>query len=259
MLWIRQIAFAGALIVGLMATAGSAQQPGAGAGGQIRTFDCGGSQVGAPIQLQGLGENSVQTAAIHRTDICRLEVELAGDGALTSISFASGPPDITFEVDGVGSPLSAGQIIDDEFAALGVQFTSDDPVNHPAMIFDSANPTGGDFDLGTPNEDFGGPGNGAGGEAGQAGENNLALGNVLILSEDGDSSDPDDNEAGGTIIATFNEPVSLKSVGLLDIGRGTPSVPVSGPVGLLGIALALAAAVAFSSRYGSRRPAPTQA
>ena len=32
----------------------------------------------------------------------------------------------------------------------------------PAMIFDSSNPTGDDDDLGTPNEDFGGPGVGKG-------------------------------------------------------------------------------------------------
>lgn len=32
------------------------------------------------------------------------------------------------------------------------------------MIFDTANPTGGDDDLGAPNHDFGGPGEGKGEE-----------------------------------------------------------------------------------------------
>jgi hypothetical protein len=31
------------------------------------------------------------------------------------------------------------------------------PGQNAAMIFDSSNPTGGDWDLGTPNEMFGGP------------------------------------------------------------------------------------------------------
>ena len=48
--------------------------------------------------------------------------------------------------------------VDNEFAALGISVTTNDPINHPAMIFDSSNPTGGDWDLGTPNQAFGGPG-----------------------------------------------------------------------------------------------------
>ncbi|MFA9491678.1 MAG: PKD domain-containing protein [Anaerolineales bacterium] len=85
------------------------------------------------------------------------------------------------------------------------------------MIFDSANPTGYDWDLGSPNTDFGGPGRGAGGEEGQPGENRWPLGNVLILSEDGDQDDPDDYYAGGTFIFTFQAPVKVHEVQLLDI------------------------------------------
>ena len=62
------------------------------------------------------------------------------------------------------------------------------------MIFDTANPTGGDTDLASD-----------------------TLGNVLILSEDGDSSDPDDNAKGGTIYLDWHNPVNVESVGLLDI------------------------------------------
>ncbi|MEM1044319.1 MAG: T9SS type A sorting domain-containing protein, partial [Bacteroidota bacterium] len=69
-------------------------------------------------------------------------------------------------------------------------------------IFDSANPTGGDDDLLTP-------GTGVG--------NDTALGNVLIISEDADSSDPDDNGGGGTIIFSFEQEVTVASVGILDI------------------------------------------
>ena len=45
------------------------------------------------------------------------------------------------------------------------------------MIFDTANPTGGDSDLASD-----------------------TLGNVLILSEDGDSTNPDDNDTGGILV-----------------------------------------------------------
>jgi hypothetical protein len=65
-----------------------------------------------------------------------------------------------------------------------------------AIIFDTANPTGGDLDLGTPNENFGGPGIGTGGET----TNINPLGKALILAEDlvdtnpmdGKVDDPDD-------------------------------------------------------------------
>lgn len=77
----------------------------------------------------------------------------------------------------------------------------------------------------SPHEDFGGPGHGNGGRAGAAGENGQALGNLLIVSEDGDSDDPDYNASGGTIIFTFENPTDIDSVELLDIDdnseRGT--------------------------------------
>lgn len=92
-----------------------------------------------------------------------------------------------------------------------------DAKRHPAMIFDSGNPTGYDADLGSPNGDFGGPGRGSGGERGQPGENNQALGYVLILSEDGDSSDPDDYHAGGRFIFEFDQPLGVEKAQLLDI------------------------------------------
>ena len=64
------------------------------------------------------------------------------------------------------------------------------------MIFDTANPTGGDTDLATPGYGLG---------------NDTALGNVVILSEDADSSDPDDNAGGGTLTFTYDESVFIES------------------------------------------------
>ena len=56
-------------------------------------------------------------------------------------------PQIDFEIDAHGNPLAAGDIITDQWATWGVHVTTDDPVNRPAMIFDSANPTGNVGDL----------------------------------------------------------------------------------------------------------------
>lgn len=60
-----------------------------------------------------------------------------------------------------------------------------------ALIFDSANPPGLDFDLGTPNETFGGPGIGLFGEMGMPHENDTALGHILIIAENLVDSEPD--------------------------------------------------------------------
>ncbi len=89
------------------------------------------------------------------------------------------------------------------------------PNSNAAMIFDSSNPTGGDYDIGTPNEVYGGPGIGDGGAS-----NDTALGNVLILSEDLDSNDPDDIfEVGASFVFDFsaNDNVTLNSFDILDI------------------------------------------
>ena len=124
-------------------------------------------------------------------------------------------PLIDFEDDSFGSGLQTGQIVDDELSAFGITVSSV-PANR-AMVFDTANPTGGDFDLGTPNVDFGGPGLGSGGSAGATGQNDTSLGKVLIVSEDGDSNDPDDRGAGGDLIFDFDQPTDILAVQLLDI------------------------------------------
>ncbi|MCH7984427.1 MAG: twin-arginine translocation signal domain-containing protein [Chloroflexi bacterium] len=84
---------------------------------------------------------------------------------------------------------------------------------HPfgAMIFKSSNPdgtaawSGGDFDLRTP-------GAGAG--------NTVPRFNILMVSEDGDATDPDDDARGGVIVFQFDTPRILKSVDLIDIDDG---------------------------------------
>lgn len=126
-------------------------------------------------------------------------------------------PDLTFDKDAYGHHLGKGTIVAEQWASQGIHVTSSDQTHHPAMIFDSSSPTGGDSDLGSPNKDFGGPGVGNGGRRGHAGENSSALGKILIISEDGDTSDPDDNANGGRLIFTFDQPTRIDQVQLLDI------------------------------------------
>lgn len=126
-------------------------------------------------------------------------------------------PTIDFETDAAGAALAAGQVIDNEWAAWGVQVTSNSSSSHPPMIFNTASPTGNDEDLGSPNEDFGGPGLGVGGRSGQPGQNSTPQGKVLIVAESNNSADPDDSAGGGSLIFTFAMPVRVDEVRILDI------------------------------------------
>jgi Ca2+-binding RTX toxin-like protein len=126
---------------------------------------------------------------------------------------------LDFETNGSGVALNAGDIIDDEFQdAYGLTISAP---GHPhgTMIFDSANPTGDpDDDLGTPNEAYGGTGVSEDG-SGAGVTNTQPLGNVLILSQDGDASDPNDDKYGGTFRFEWDEAVQLNSMDLLDIEK----------------------------------------
>jgi hypothetical protein len=120
---------------------------------------------------------------------------------------------------GVNSAGGAGPI-------LVHGFNPDFPNENAAVVFDSSNPTGGDSDLGTPNADFGGPGQGSGGANGAPGQNDTALGKVLIVDEhlqtdnNGLVIDPDD--AGGTAVTLEFDfsalgSVTLNSISYLDV------------------------------------------
>lgn len=94
------------------------------------------------------------------------------------------------------------------------------PIPNAAMIFDSSAPTGGDPDLGTPNQDFGGPGIGTGGESGSPYQNSTALGKLLIITEDFDANDPDDADLrGGKFTLNFSalDNVTIYSMHILDV------------------------------------------
>jgi len=123
-----------------------------------------------------------------------------------------------------GPAPSGGTVPGDSFVEITLSCVNNGFGPHSAIIFDSRAPTGGDPDLGTPNEDFGGPGIGSGGESGAAGENNRAYGNLLIVAEDlcdrdGDGlvDDPDDEAGGGVLKFDFANLVCVLNVVLVDI------------------------------------------
>ncbi len=99
--------------------------------------------------------------------------------------------------------LSAGDVptnVDDVVTISVQRFTNrhdDTGVTGEAMAFDTEAPTGGDADLGYNGQ-----------------------GNVLIISEDGDSNDPDDNWAGGIITFDFAAPSDVFDLKVIDTEEG---------------------------------------
>jgi hypothetical protein len=99
---------------------------------------------------------------------------------------------------------------------IDMTLTSGAPVLHPVMVFNSAAPTGGNFNLGTPNVAFAGPGIGAGGGPG-LGANLVGLGNILIISADANPLIPTSYALGGTIIYNFIDVVDTVSIALVNV------------------------------------------
>ena len=110
-------------------------------------------------------------------------------------------------VDFEGEGLEAGSLVTDQLTGLTIATSGPD-----AMIFDTTNPTGGDSDLASD-----------------------ILGNVLILSEDGDRTDPDDNANGGTFEFTFDELVTLESIGIFDIEKAGEIIAYDETGSILGV------------------------
>lgn len=139
-----------------------------------------------------------------------------------------------FDTDGFGNFLPAGREITNQYANRGVRISAVNNGGGPdaAVIFNSSVPSGGDFDLGTPNMDFGGPGIGNGGRLGQPGANNVPLGKILIVQERNqrgcgpggqDFCVPDDEAGGGKLIFDFDCPTTILDVVIVDADDGNPS------------------------------------
>lgn len=126
---------------------------------------------------------------------------------------------IDFETDAAQNALQAGDLVTDNYAAFGLNISTPEH-DFGAMIFDSANPTGGDYDLRTPRS----AGNGTSSSTGIG--NTQPQGNVLIISEDGDSANPDDNATGGTLRFKWDSSVRLTGLDLLDIDLQEQTVTI---------------------------------
>lgn len=128
------------------------------------------------------------SAGNERVFFDNLSVTQTTEGASTSAGE-------TVVVDFEG--LNAGDVVSDQFdgVTISAQRSGEgDDTENDAMIFDTDNPTGGDYDLGFDDR-----------------------GNALIISEDNDSSDPDDEAHGGTLTFDFDTPSTVVSLNLLDI------------------------------------------
>lgn len=190
-----------------------------------------------------------------RLPVCTLKAVIL----LAGVTFAA-PPQVRLQDRSLRFAESTPQVIDFERLPAGTILSSvranrgAGPIGvlgsypplgnvNAAVVFDSSHPTGGDADLGSPNEDFGGPGIGVGGSAGSPFENTTALGKVLIIAEDlvdgnGDGlvDDPDDADSAGPLTLDFAAiaPVTLKSVTVIDIdgqSGGTPRVDLFDELG----------------------------
>ena len=120
---------------------------------------------------------------------------------------------LNFDQNDAGEAIAAGAVIANQYSAFGVSISAKNRSHGPdlAIAFDSANPTGNDYDLQTPRAD---------GERG----NDQALNNLLIVAEndrddnnDGLVDDPDDNAGGGKIYFEFSEPTRIEALTLIDI------------------------------------------
>ena len=142
--------------------------------------------------------------------------------ATTSAAFAA---PILLDFEG----FAAGQVIDSEYAGLGVTITTiSNGANNHGVIFDSRQLNAGedDADLVGPFDD-----------ETTAGHDNFEPGNILIISDDdgritcdGISCTPADDEAlGGSITFDFDSgfDISMTSIDIFDINNGEQAADVS--------------------------------
>lgn len=94
--------------------------------------------------------------------------------------------------------LARGTVVDDEYegVTISAQRTRRNDDLNDAMVFDTNNVSGGDTDLATQTQ-----------------------GNVLIVSEDNDSDDPDD-AVGGVITFDFDTPANILDLKVVDTEEG---------------------------------------
>jgi hypothetical protein len=175
--------------------------------------------------IGNLGANSFQIVEIVSPivngkppkPVRKMTIELINDAAVAKIVYQLCPGDrlcvkrICEDFD----DFDEGEII---IKIHGGSITTNAPIAHPAMIFNSTAPTAGDVDLGSPNDtcDVPGLGEGAGGEMGEPGENCVDLSHILIISDDANTAIPKADPAGGQFIFDMCVPILFKEMHFLN-------------------------------------------
>ena len=187
---------------------------------RLRVFTADGGNTN--IRNSARGNNSFERVYIGLPQVRKLTVVFKDSGAVTDIGCQITPECVAdFAID--FETFTAGQSVTTLGYGIDVSATrhgSSGPESVQAMIFDSSYPSGDDLDLGTPHRSVGGPGKGVGGRIGAMFENVVSQGKILIISEDGDSSDPDDASSGGVLDFQFSTPTYVNDIGLLDNEEG---------------------------------------
>ena len=139
---------------------------------------------------------------------------------------------LDFDADPAGATIDPGEDLSEVYAAWGVHLETWDVegvVPGLGVAFDSSAPPGTDYDLGTPNERYGGPGLGDGGDT-----NDEPLHNLLVRAEDPTDADgdgrvdtPDDHRDGALFAWRFDDPMCVVSLDLVDIDTSEKQASVT--------------------------------
>jgi len=123
---------------------------------------------------------------------------------------------LSFDVDGLGVPLSAGTTVTTQFSNLYISFIAPD-AGHPIRVFDTGAVTcTNGASLGTPNQAFSGSGVGSGGTL----SNYQALGKALLLQNTLGGCSPEVFTGSGTMLLNFSQVINPQSLALID-GRSS--------------------------------------
>ena len=152
-------------------------------------------------------DDSLSRSRAQATQTPLVTQSLASALLLAASALLAGPAAAATVLDFEG--FDAGTIIDDEYAGVLISAENFNNDLDVAVLFDSNNVTGGDFDLGAPffrGEEINNPGN------------------ILIIQENGPCStescvEPDDEgaRAAGKFFIEFAQPVELLSIDFFDI------------------------------------------
>lgn len=143
-------------------------------------------------------------AVIGSTYVLLIVAMLLADAVFVFTSDPSETVILDFANDGQGRRLQVGDRLDGRFDRYGLAITADAPHGQAARILDSDKPSAANSALGTPHQDFGGAGAGAGGRRDTEGTNRLPLGKVIVVAAtdtarenaDGNSARGDEGNGG---------------------------------------------------------------